>query len=114
MPGFTVTRGLGPGATPSGLIARGFVSAETVVEIVRGARRVSKKIVGDLFEEIKISASLIAINGKDLVSPIINIVRKSYKDEPTPEIKVTPTKLAVNKPDIKVSVIQVRKKDVNN
>jgi len=113
MPGFTITRGLGPGATPSNLIARGFIP-ENVVEAVRGARRVSKKILGDLLEEIKISASLIAINGKDLVSPIINIVRKSYKDEPTPEIKVTPTKLAVNKPDIKVSVIQVRKKDVNN
>ena len=27
MPGFTVTRGLGPGATPSHLIARGFFPA---------------------------------------------------------------------------------------
>ena len=38
MPGFTVTRGLGPGATPTNLIARGFIPAE-VVQAVRGAFR---------------------------------------------------------------------------
>jgi len=113
MPGFTVTRGLGPRATPSALIVRGFVREE-VVELVRGASRATRKFVGDLLEEIKISASLVAINGKDLVNPIINIVRKSYIDEPAPEIRVTPTKLTVKQPDIKVKAMKVRNKNVNN
>ena len=45
MPGFVVTRGLGPGATPSNLIARGFVPAEEIVRFARGARRFAKKVV---------------------------------------------------------------------
>jgi hypothetical protein len=113
MPGFTVTRGLGPRATPSALIVRGFITEE-VVELLRGGARTARKFVGDLLEEIKISASLVAINGKDLVNPIINIVRKSYADEPTPEIRVTPTKLTVKQPDIKVKAMKVRNKNVNN
>ena len=58
--------------------------------------------------------ALVAINGKDLLKPIINTVRTSYKDESTPEIRVTPTKLAVRQPEIKVKVTQVRNKDVDN
>ena len=118
MPGFTITRGLGPGATPTNLIARGFVpAAAAVVEVVRGAVRRGRKAkqqFEDFLEELKVTAMLVAINGKDLVKPIINTVRTSYKDEPTPEIQVTPTRLAVKQPDIKVKVTQVRNKDVDN
>ena len=116
MPGFTVTRGFGPGASPSNLIARGFIPAE-VVQVLRGSVRKAKEVkknFAELLEELKVTASLIAINGKDLVKPIINIVRTSYKDEPMPEIQVTPTKLSVKQPDIKVKVTQVRNKDVSN
>ena len=116
MPGFVVTRGLGPGATPSNLIARGFFPAE-VTEIVRGAirrGRGAKQQFEGFLEDLKVTAMLIAINGKDLVKPIINTVRTTYKDEPTPEIQVTPTKLAVRQPEIKVRVTQVRNKDVDN
>ena len=116
MPGFTVTRGLGPGATPSALIARGF-AAEEFVEAARGAfRRVkqTKQRFEDLLEELKVTVALVAINGKDLFEPIINTVRASYKDEPSPEIRVTPTKLAVKQPEITVKVTQVRNKDVDN
>jgi len=116
MPGFTVTRGFGPGASPSNLIARGFIPAE-VVQVLRGAYRKTKQAkqqIGEFLEELKVTAMLVAINGKDLVKPIINVVRTSYNDEPTPEIRVTPTKLAVRQPDIKVKVTQVRNKDVNN
>ena len=119
MPGFVVTRGLGPGATTTNLIVRGFLPASVTaaVEAVRGAVRRGRKAkqqFEDLLEELKVTAMLVAINGKDLVKPIINTVRTSYKDEPTPEIQVTTTKLAVRQPDIKVKVTHVRNKDVDN
>jgi len=112
MPGFTVTRGLGPGATPSSLIARGFL-AEDFVRNARGSFRKAKKVkqnFNEFLEELKVSVALIAINGKDIVKPIINTMRTAYKDDPTPQIEVTPTKLAVRQPDIKVSVTRVRSK----
>ena len=118
MPGFVVTRGLGPGASVTNLIARGFMpSTAAAVEAVRGAvrrGRRAKQQFGDFLEELKVTAMLVAINGKDLVKPIINTVRTAYKDEPTPEIQVTPVKLAVRQPEIKVKVTQVRNKDVDN
>ena len=118
MPGFVVTRGLGPGATPTNLIARGFMPAiSDAIETVRGAvrrGRRAKQQFEEFLDELKVSVALVAINGKDLVKPIINTVRKTYRDEPTPEIRVTPTKLAVKQPDIKVKVTSVRSKDVDN
>ena len=117
MPGFVVTRGFGPGATPSSFIAQGFVVGVGIVTVVRGAvrrGRRAKQGFQDFLEELKVSVALIAINGKDLVKPIINTVRSSYIDEPTPRIEVTPTKLAVRQPEIKINVIQIRSKDVNN
>ena len=116
MPGFTITRGLGPGASPTNLIARGFIPA-VAVEVVRGAirrGRRAKQQVGNFLEDLKVTVALAAINGKDLFKPIINTIRTSYEDEPTPEIKVTPVKLAVKQPDIKVNVIQVRNNNVKN
>ena len=115
MPGFTITRGLGPGASTTNLIVRGFLPA--VVDVVRGARVFggrAKKQFADLLEDLKVSVALVAINGKDLLNPIINTVRTTYKDEPSPRIEVTPTKLAVKKPDIKVEVTNIRNKDDNN
>ena len=118
MPGFVVTRGLGPNATVTNLIVRGFMPAtEEAIQAVRGAIRKakrSKQQIGDFLEELKVTVALVAINGKDLLKPIINTVRTSYKDESTPEIRVTPTKLAVRQPEIKVKVTQVRNKDVDN
>ena len=118
MPGFVVTRGLGPGASPTNLIARGFLpSVAAAIKVIRGASRSGRKAkqqFEDFLEELKVTAMLVAINGKDLVKPIINTVRTSYKDAPGPEIQVTPTKLAVRQPDIKVKVTQVRNKDVDN
>lgn len=116
MPGFTVTRGLGGSIGPSALIVQGFFPTP-VVEAVRGAiitGRRAKDYLGNLLEDLKISTSLIAINGKELVTPIINTVRRSYKDEPTPRISITPTKLVVKQPDIKITAKQLRSKNVNN
>ncbi len=115
--GLLVTRGLG--GQPTHLLVRGFLPA-AAVDVVEAARGVirrgrrAKRQFEEFLEELKVTAALIAINGKDLVKPIINTVRTSYKDEPTPEIQVTPTKLAVRQPEIKVRVTQVRNKDVDN
>ena len=118
MAGFVVTRGLGPGASTTNLIVRGFLPATAAaVEAVRGAvrrGRRAKQQFEEFLEELKVTAMLVAINGKDLAKPIINTVRTSYKDEPTPEIQVTPTKLAVKQPEIKVKVTHVRNKNVDN
>lgn len=107
---FVVTRGFGPGATPSSFIAQGLVHGK-VVEVVRGAvrggRRAKEKLQ-EFLEELKVTGALISINGKDLFAPIFNTIATSYKDEPTPEIKVTPVGLVVKQPEIKVNVKQVR------
>ena len=115
--GLLVTRGLG--GAPTHLLVRGFLPAAAVaaVEVARGLvrrGRRAKQGFEDFLEELKVTVALVAINGKDLFEPIINTVRTSYKDEPSPEIKVTPTKLAVKQPEIKVKVTQVRNKDGND
>jgi hypothetical protein len=112
MPGFTVTRGLGPGATPSSLIARGFISA--VAEIVRGARitgRRAKQALEDYIDELKISVALLAINGKDLVNPILNTVRTNYSNEKKVIITAAPVKLTVKQPQIIIEA-EVRRNNV--
>ena len=115
--GLLVTRGMRGPTTQ--LIVRGFLPTifEDFVDVARGARvfgRSAKDKYDDLLEELKISVALIAINGKDLLKPIINKVSTSYENKPTPRIEVTPTKLSVKKPDIKVEVKSVRSKNDSN
>ena len=112
--GLLVTRGLG--GPPTQVITRGFLPllVDQIVDTVRGTRvfgRRAKDKYQDFLEELKISVALVAINGKDLLNPIINTVRTTYEDKPTPRIEVTPTKLSVKKPDIKVEVKSVRSKN---
>tara|TARA_R110000803_G_scaffold140710_3_gene207265 strand:- start:571 stop:921 length:351 start_codon:yes stop_codon:yes gene_type:complete len=116
MAGFAVTRGFGPGATATSLIARGLLPVGFVRK-ARGSFRKVKKVkqnFNEFLEELKVSVALIAFNGKDLVSPIFNTMRTSYKDEPTPRIEVTPTRLAVKQPDIKINITNIRSKHVDN
>jgi len=117
MAGLAVTRGLGPGGTATNLIARGLLPVGSFVRVIRGSLRKVKKTkqsFNEFLEELKVSVALIAFNGKDLVNPIINTMRTSYKDEPIPRIEVTPTRLAVKQPDIKINVTSVRSKYVDN
>jgi len=112
--GLLVTRGLGGPTTQ--VIARGFLPflVDQVVDAARGARiagRRAKDKYQDLLEELKISVALVAINGKDLINPIINKVSTTYQDKPTPRIEVTPTKLAVKNPEIIVEA-EIRRKNV--
>ena len=118
MPGFTVTRGLGPGASPTNLIARGFLP-ELVVEaakIFRGGRSAASRAVKDLVDSFKISASLVQLNGKELVRPIINTVSQTFTESDY-LVKALPLKLQVRKADdVKVNVtkVKVRRKDESN
>ena len=101
------------------MIVRGFLPllVDEIAAAARGAKvfgRRAKDRYQDFLEELKISVALVAINGKDLLKPIINTVSTTYEDKPTPRIEVTPTKLAVKRPDIKVEITSVRSKNDNN
>jgi hypothetical protein len=88
---------------------------EAVAEVIRGARihgRRSKETFDELLEDLQISAALLSINGKELLSPIINKVTSTFKSEPAPKIEVTPKKLSIKQPDIIVEVQNVRRKNV--
>ena len=102
MPGFTVTRGLGPGATPSALIVRGFFPKAVlqVISIIRGGSRAGKRIYEETWELFKISAALVAHNGVSKTRPLVENIRKTF----------TPSKI-----DIKsVSAISVEHKKSDN
>ena len=77
MPGFTVTRGLGPGATPTNLIARGFLPVE-VERVLRGGRSELSRLYKDLKESFIISAKLLNVNGKLIPTQIFNSVSQDF------------------------------------
>jgi hypothetical protein len=85
-----------------------------IARIIRAGRTKAAQAFDEIVHNVKISVMLIEFNGKELVKPIINTIRKAYKDSATPRIEVAPTKLVVKQPDIKIKVKQVRSKNVNN
>tara|TARA_R100000697_G_scaffold91764_1_gene103540 strand:+ start:210 stop:569 length:360 start_codon:yes stop_codon:yes gene_type:complete len=117
MPGFTVTRGFGPGATPSNLIARGFlpVLALEVISIIRGASRAKKKIYEETWEMFKISAALIAHNGSFKTRPLVENIRKTFTPSKI-DIKSVSAKTVEHKKskdiDVKANIVKVRNKNV--
>lgn len=117
--GFLVTRGLGPGSTPSSLIARGFVpsAALVVIEVARAIRRKSRRIYEENWELIKISAALSTHNGKHVVRPLFENIRKTFTKTGI-DIKNVSAKTVEHKraKDISVSaaVIKVRNKNVKH
>lgn len=117
--GFLVTRGLGPGATPSNLIARGFTpsAALVVIEVARAIRRKSRRIYEENWELIKISAALSTHNGKHVVRPLFENIRKTFTKTGI-DIKNVSAKTVEHKraKDISVSaaVIKVRNKNVKH
>lgn len=118
MPGFVVTRGLGPGATPSNLIVRGFnpveiieIAVEAARRTIKGGRREARRLYEDLTERFKISAMLVARNGKEYTNPIFNSITKITNDNAY-SVEVKPKSIESRKTDdVKVSVksLKVRK-----
>ena len=85
-----VTIGFG-GPGQQGLITWGFGPLITqVVRIVRGGRTVVRDIYGDKLEEFKIAAMLVAINGKDLLQPIINKRKYTVNEELETQVSALP------------------------
>ena len=115
MPGFTVTRGLGPRATPSALIVRGFVETIEDILVKRGRAYKKEKIrrfdreTKTAYDEYNITVQLVAINGKELFNPIINSIRHLIEDESDIKIKASPKKLTIQSPEISINVKIVEK-----
>ena len=110
MPGFTVTRGYGPGATPSAVMARGFVKG--AAQVLGGATRFVKKQLADLTEKFIISAMLISNNGKEYVKPIISSVQRVF--DPNENVSVFAKQKNVksrksNQLSVSAKIVRVRK-----
>ena len=113
MPGFVVTRGLGPGATPSAMIARGFV--HTVVEIIKNViRRVgngARRLTDLIPETFRVRAMLLAVNREEIITPASKLlITEIYEDHEatvtisdieTTAVKSSPYRIVIS--DIKVS-----------
>lgn len=116
--GFVVTRGFGPDASVTNLIVRGFLPAdiiqiavEAAKRTIRGGRREARRLYEDLTERFKISAMLIARNGKEYTNPIFNSITKITNDDAY-SVEVKPKSIESRKTDdVKVSVksLKVRK-----
>ena len=116
MPGFVVTRGLGPSATPSAFIAQGFVFQVAVeaIRIIRGGRSEASRAIKDLTETFKISAMLVNTNGKELINPILSKVSKTFSEISNLRVRLLPKKLIARKSnDIKVIIGEVKKRKNN-
>jgi len=107
MPGFTITRGFGPGATPTSLIARGFLPEfvfQIARRIVKGGSSEAKRVIQDISEKFKISAMLIARNGKEFTTPIFNSITKISTND-TYSVEVKPKSVENRQvEDIKIAV----------
>jgi hypothetical protein len=109
MPGFTITRGLGPGSTPTSFILQGFGPiAKEVTRIIRGGRSELSRLYKDLVETIKISAKLASVNGKLIPIPIFNNISRDFLEETIIKINVEPTKITKREvDDLKVTASHI-------
>lgn len=117
--GFIVTRGFGPGATPSNLVARGFMPASflEVIRIVRAGKRSARRIYEENWEMIKISAALSSHNGKNIVRPLFENIRKTFTKTGI-NIKSVSAKTVEHKKSksiaVSANVVKVRNKNVKH
>ena len=89
-----VTKGMG--APTQALVTLGFIPIEFVVVTVEkvrkrkgGRRPKDQKYPYDLYEEYKISAYLVEVNGKELVNPIVNNVKKIFETNVKIDVKAS-------------------------
>ena len=100
--GAIIVQGLGP------------VALE-LVRIVRGGRSAASRAIKDLTENFKISAMLIQVNGKELVNPIINNIRKTFNEGVRIGVKVFPQKLVSRQSsDVSVTIENIKVRNNKN
>jgi hypothetical protein len=87
-----VTRGMG-GGQDVGLVLMGF-TFEEAIRVIRGGRTVAKDLYENFLEEFTIAAKLMEVNGKELLSPIIN--KRKYIIDESVDHKVNVTNLRVS------------------
>ena len=116
--GFLITRGMTGSAT--NMIIRGMIPlVEEVIKELGGRvlGRPKKSVYMDeydnLIDEYTIVAKLEEVNGKDLIDPIFNKVKKKFGNE-TITISASADKLVIKSPDIKIDVVLVRSKNVKS
>jgi hypothetical protein len=117
VPGFTVTRGLGPGSTPSSLIARGFVhrAIEVIKKIIRRVGNGAKRITEIIPEMYRVRAMLLAVNSEEIVMPASKmLVTEIYEDhEATVTVSDIATTSVKSSPyRIVISEVKVKKGDI--
>ena len=105
----------GMGERPA-LVTQGFTVALLVVVSQRVRRRKGrrpKKDYNEYYDEYKISAFLIDVNGKELTRPIISNISKLFETSVKIDVKAKPTNVTYTKnDDFKVWVSKLRiKKD---
>ena len=80
--GLAVTRGLGPGATPSGLILRG-IFVPPIVDAVRGAlrsRRRVEKVIDEPTPRIEVTPTKLAVRQPEIKVKATQIRSKNVND----------------------------------
>ena len=100
----------GMGERPA-IITQGFTTSVVVVVAQRVRRRKGrpKKNYKEYYDEYKISAFLVDINGKEISQPIISNVRKLFETSTNVVVKATATTYEHKKPnDFKVWVSKVK------
>lgn len=116
MPGFTVTRGLGPGATPSSLIARGFIGriVEVIKKVIRRVGNGAKRITEIIPELYRVRAMLLAVNNEEISLPSSKLlITEFYEDhEATVTVSGMETTSVNSSPyRIVISEVKVKKGD---
>lgn len=113
MPGFTVTRGLGPGATPSSLIARGFIGriVEVIKRVIRRVGNGAKRITEIIPELYRVRAMLLAVNSEEVTLPASKLlVTEFYEDHDatvtisdvaTTSVKSSPYRIVISEVKVK-------------
>ena len=108
-----ITRGFGGSATS--IITAGFGKIlEEVVRVIRKGQSAAKRLAQEIEQSLKISAMLVAANGKEFVKPIFNTVSNSTVAEAFFKISVSTKHLIARKSkDITVKVNSVTARNRN-
>ena len=106
-----ITRGMG--ANPR-LLTRGMGGAvTTTIAVIRSTIKGSRRVYQDIYDQYKITACLLEVNGKELVKPIVNTIEKFY-DNKEIDVQAKPLNLIFKKNkliEVLISRFRIRRKN---